>query len=416
MDHPARHSIVRELHSRPFPTIGANARVVFVALRPARRSERDREAERRQLARLLEHHSAEPLADGATQLLCRLGDWYLKWESHTEFESYLAWHQAGEGAGGCPLSADWLDEGPNRCIASLAVDIRQTSDEDEVVAVIETSFPHPERAVSTVMDGDMVIAGDFQLGDGGDMRFCVFPRQGVGERRIGRVVQRLCEIETYRALAMLGFVRSGELAPDLAACEAALTDVSGRMSAGTSPEETLDALLAVAGRLEALSARSEFRFSASQAYASLVASRVEVLRETRFHGRQTFQEFLTRRFDPAMRTTFSTKARLDGLTARAMRLGELLRTRVEVDRSAENRALLASMDRRSDLALKLQHTVEGLSVIAISYYGTGLALYVLAPLAEMWSLSKSLMGAIAAPVIVLATWAALRRLRNRMHP
>ena len=40
------------------------------------------------------------------------------------------------------------------------------------------------------------------------------------------------------------------------------------------------------------------------------------------------------------------------------------------------------MDRRSDTALRLQKTVEGLSVVAISYYAVNLVVYLIGPLAE----------------------------------
>jgi uncharacterized membrane-anchored protein len=70
------------------------------------------------------------------------------------------------------------------------------------------------------------------------------------------------------------------------------------------------------------------------------------------------------------------------MAERAERAAELLRTRVDVERSAQNQRLLESMDRRADLQLRLQHTVEGLSVVAISYYAVSLAAYLLAPLAH----------------------------------
>lgn len=159
-------------------------------------------------------------------------------------------------------------------------------------------------------------------------------------------------------------------------------------------------------------ARSSFRFSATRAYEALVNQRIQALRETRFEGRQTLAEFMARRFDPAMRTTASTNARLQAMADRAVRAGDLLRTRVYVERSAQNQALLASMDRRADLALRLQHTVEGLSVVAISYYAVGLALSLLGPVAHV--VDKAWLATAVTPVAVLATWLGLRRTRRRM--
>ena len=98
-----------------------------------------------------------------------------------------------------------------------------------------------------------------------------------------------------------------------------------------------------------------------------------MLREERFQGRQTFREFMMRRYDPAMRTVKSTEEWLSARTNRVTRAGNLLRTRVDVERSAQNQSLLESVDRRADLQLRLQKTVEGFSVVAISYYAVSLA-------------------------------------------
>ena len=125
-------------------------------------------------------------------------------------------------------------------------------------------------------------------------------------------------------------------------------------------EETLEALLRISSELENMVVESSFRFGATGAYEALVHQRIDVLREARFNGRQTLHEFMMRRFDPAMRTVKSAEGRLAKMAERAMRAGQLLSTRVDVERSAQNQELLASMDKRADLQLRLQHTVEGL--------------------------------------------------------
>ncbi len=100
---------------------------------------------------------------------------------------------------------------------------------------------------------------------------------------------------------------------------------------------------------------------------------------------------------------------------RAMRAGQLLGTRVDVERSAQNQQLLASMDKRADLQLRLQHTVEGLSVVAISYYAVNLAGYLVMPLAEPAGLSKTVTMALLAPLVVGLVWLMVRRVRQRFE-
>ena len=116
-----------------------------------------------------------------------------------------------------------------------------------------------------------------------------------------------------------------------------------------------------------------------------------------------------------MRTVRATQARLNAMADRARRAGELLRTRVDVERSAQNQALLESMDRRADLQLRLQKTVEGLSVVAISYYAVSLAGYLLLPLAKGVGLDKGMLMALVTVPVVLAVWWVIRRIRRSVH-
>ena len=103
------------------------------------------------------------------------------------------------------------------------------------------------------------------------------------------------------------------------------------------------------------------------------------------------------------------------MSDRALRAGDLLRTRVDVERSAQNRDLLASIDKRSDTQLRLQPTVEGLSTVAISYYAVSLAMYVLGPLEYQLGISKTTLAALVTPVVLIGVWAMVRRLRKHLE-
>jgi uncharacterized membrane-anchored protein len=115
-----------------------------------------------------------------------------------------------------------------------------------------------------------------------------------------------------------------------------------------------------------------------------------------------------------MRTVKSAEGRLAAMAERAERAAELLRTRVDVERSAQNQKLLESMDRRADLQLRLQRTVEGLSTVAISYYAVNLAAYLAYPLTEPLDLTHGMTMAILTPFIVGAVWLGVRRIRNHI--
>ena len=420
-DHELRYRLANELHARPFPFLRTPCRAVYLAVkRPDDAASRDRGADLEHLTNLLDRYGAAHPQPGATHFSGAIGKHSIKWESHTEFVTYTVFLS---GLGQRPFDptdfdvfpSDWLDTAPGVRMTSAMIRVEPRSSDEDVADKVDDWFVPESMAVSKVLDGEVVIAGDFRIDASGHSRFAAFVSANTGERRVGRVVQRLCEIETYKTVSMLGFARVRDLGPKMSGIDAELSELMVQMTSGDGPSEaTLGGLLRVSAELEALSAQSSFRFGATGAYEAIVGQRIEVLREERFQGRQTFAEFMMRRYDPAMRTVKSSERRLESMADRAIRAGDLLRTRVEVERSAQNQKLLESMDKRADMQLRLQETVEGLSVVAISYYAVSLAGYLLYPLAEVIGLSKGmLLAAVTLPVVALVWW-GIRRIRARM--
>jgi uncharacterized membrane-anchored protein len=284
-----------------------------------------------------------------------------------------------------------------------------------MLAKVSKWFVPESIAISRVIDEALVVAADFRIDSAGHMRFAVFARDEVGTRRIGRVVQRLCEIETYKSMAMLGLMRAREMSGELALIDTKLTSLLSDMAGtATDPANVLSQLLEVSAQVENMSVQSAYRFAATGAYEKIVNQRIEVLREERFLGRQTFGEFMVRRFDPSMRTVNATERRLQVMSDRALRAGELLRTKVDVERSAQNQALLTSMDKRAELQLRLQKTVEGLSIVAVSYYAVNIVLYLLGPLEKTMAISKTILAAGVTPLVLICVWLLLRNIKKKI--
>lgn len=419
-DHPLRYALVNELHARPFPSLEVPCHAVYMAIKePVDAANRDRARDRAHLLALLDRHaSAHPQPD-ATHFSGPIGRHDLKWESHTEFVTYSAF---GPGLSKRPFDPDeadvfpedWLAAAPGKRICSVLIRVEEMPADDEaVMEKLEDWFVPESLAVSRVVDGAAIVAGDFRIDPAGHMRFAVFVRPGTGARRVGRIVQRLCEVETYRSMSMLGLMRSRQLTARLNGLDPQLMAlVSALDTSERSPEAALHELLTISAELESLAVQFSFRFGATSAYEAIVNQRIEVMREARIQGRQTFGEFMMRRYDPAMRTVKSAEARLKSMAERAQRAAELLRTRVDVERSAQNQKLLESMDKRADLQLRLQRTVEGLSTVAISYYAVNLAAYALEPLAHRVHLSHGALMALLTPLVLLAVWLMVRRIRN----
>ncbi|MDA7428688.1 DUF3422 domain-containing protein [Primorskyibacter aestuariivivens] len=420
-DHALRYRLTNELHARPFPRAKAPGRAVYLVVKkPENAVARDRDADLAHLIDLLDRYGAPHPQPGATHYSGQVGKHGLKWESHTEVVTYTV---LMDGPGERPFDPgdfsvfpkDWLAKAPGQRLSSALIRIEPQPDPDTLRAQLSEWFVPESLAVSHVLEEAAIVGGDFRIDPAGHTRFVLYPTEATGPSRIGRVLQRICEIELYKTLSMLGFARARDLGAELGPLDTRVSALVAQMGDDSRPaEETLEALLAISAELEALSAEASFRFGATAAYEAIVLQRIEMLRESHFNGRQSLHEFMIRRYDPAMRTVKSTEARLATLSNRAMRAGELLRTRVEVERSAQNQGLLEAMNKRAELQLRLQETVEGLSVVAISYYAVSLAGYMAYPFGKAMGLSKEwVLAGLTLPVVLLV-WFGLRRMKRRL--
>ncbi len=420
-EHPHRFELANELHARPFPSLAAPCHAVFLAVkRREGAANRDRNLDRDHLVALLDRFGAQHPAADATHFFGNLGRHRIKWECHTEFVTYTLF---GEGVAAIPfdassfgiLPADWLAEAPGDRLTSALVRVDVSTADEIVPARLNEWFDGDGLAVARVLDDAAVVASDFRIDANGHTRIAVFAEPDTGPRRVGQIVQRLLEIETYKTIAMLGLPMAREISARLSEIDEELAKlVSSMREPDDEAEATLDDLLAMSARIEHLLARHSFRFGATAAYEAIVLQRIEVLREDHFGESTTLAEFMMRRFDPAMRTVRAAEQRLEHMAERARQAGSLLLTRVEVGRSAENQALLASMDRRADLQLRLQRTVEGLSVVAISYYAVNLVANMAKPLGAELGLAEAALLAVLTPPVVGVVWLFVRRIRKGM--
>jgi uncharacterized membrane-anchored protein len=172
-------------------------------------------------------------------------------------------------------------------------------------------------------------------------------------------------------------------------------------------------LSTLAAELEADAASSLYRFGASKAYEGIVAERLNALEEEPVSGYESWAGFLQKRMAPAMRTCRSVEERQESLSRKLNRATTLLRTWVDVDLEKQNAAVLASMNQRARAQLRLQQTVEGLSVAAVSYYVVGLFSYIAKGIEKDFpALNSALMTALFVPVALGAVWWVVRSIRK----
>ena len=417
--HPERIALSNELHARPFPVLQAPSSAASIAIE---RDLTNPDSDREHLIALMDRYGAAHPAPDASHHSADLGKVRLKWERHSEFATYTLFSdQVSE----VPFSGDlfkffpdaWRDKSPGRLLSSVLVRIEAAKNPTEVIKRVHKVGPEwffdEAMAAAFVLEKEAAIVGDFRLDEQGHIRFAVFQVGDTGGHRMGRIVQRLIEIETYKTMSMLTlpiardvFARLSDLDRDLGKV------VSGMTEETDDSQEELNHLLDISSKVESFSAETAFRFTAAEAYSALVYSRVNVLREERLSGYQLFSEFMMRRFEPAMRTCRSASARLSDISGRAARASRLLGTRVSVQVNDQNRRILETMDKRAALQLRLQETVEGLSVVAISYYAVSLLVKFLYPFGKQVGLTESWVGAIVVAPVVLVVWMMVRNIRK----
>jgi uncharacterized membrane-anchored protein len=430
-DHPQRVALHNEVHARPPEPMSAPLAISHVVMHGDLAA---REASRAHVAALLRDHHLPPPDAQTTHIRMDMGAFRLRWELHTEFVTYT-FVCAVTGDLQAPAAAldavpqAWLAQLPGECLASLHLWVLPQPAKADALEQLLKQLLHDDTLVaSSVADAHAEVYTDFAIHADGFARMLLLvgnkpykpgklDKSNLSPRRLGRLVQRLLEIETYRMAALLGLPAAREAAAVLAFAEKELAELAESIRSANRNDEPqlLDRLTRLAGQVESQHAATHSRFSASAAYFELVDKRIDDIAEQQLPGLQTIREFMDRRLSPARSTCEWSAKRQDALSQRVSRMSNLLRTRVEIEQQLSSQALLATMNQRQDLQLRLQATVEGLSVAAITYYIVGLVSYLAkGAVAIGWPLSAESTAAIAIPLVAGGVWWLLRRMHRRI--
>lgn len=413
-DHELRKVLNDELHGRPGLPVASPARVTQLAFTLGE-EDPDPLASVKQLCDAL---GVKPPADGAPHHVFGMEGGQFKYERHGEFYrvSVVADGNGGKGEAIALLPLGWIDGLPGRRLVAIHTRIMGPAEPAPDLAALIGMFGHADLAGSRVSSGLATAWTDFRIGEDGYTRMLVHDH-GLEPLRLGRVVRRLHEIETYRMMALLALPLARRIQSELAVLERAVSAVTADMIAVHETGEDaalLDRISRIARDVEEISSRSSYRFAAARAYAALVDKRLSELGEEKVMGLQRISVFLDRRFGPAMSTCVAVSDRIRSLAERAERASNLLRTRVDIALEAQNQKLLASMEKRGAQQLRLQETVEGLSVVAISYYLIGIVTKLIEGVGDYTRFDTKLVGLVAIPVVVVVVWYGVRRLRQRI--
>lgn len=416
-NHAQRFNLHNEIHARPPVALSSPVRASHLALTV---TPEEKQQERQHLNALCQRFGVAPPSKQINHFSATFDNFLFHWEQHGEFSTYCFYVKQVDIK--CPFvktaleqaPIDWLDKLVGKSIVAAHAVIIPSPEQQLDAAEISIYFEGNAVVGAKMSGGDAQAFTDFRIHNDGFSRFVILDKQLQSEQA-GRLMQRLFEIEVYRVMALLAFPIAQELAPKVSAAEQRLSELTTEMAQEDSDDkELLDQLTQLAAEVESHISNSQYRFGAAHAYYKIVEQRICDIREEKIQGIQTLGEFLTKRMQPAISSCKSTAKRFSLLSERISNASQLLRTRVDITIEQQNQDLLSSMNMRAKMQLRLQGTVESLSIVAITTYIVNLFHSILVSLksAELLSIKPELISGASIPVVLILVAIIIRRLHK----
>ncbi len=428
-DDSQRMALHNEIHTRPSATFKLPSLIVYVAVLNAGVSMSE---ECVHLQQLPGHQDldVEKMKGNFLQLQCQ--GYKVIWERHTEFTRYTVVQalpsHAGWGSQLPELSShvatgiDWLSRIPGKTITAIHLAMLNEGMDDDDAFFKAKQWLGEGTVIGSKMGrtadnhSHSHLMTNLRIGSDGFERMLVLASPQTSENRSGRIAQRLLELETYRIMSLLSLPVAKKLGAKLAQTEIQLVEITKRLEKKIDSDEVLlNDLAGLSAEVESITAENSYRFSAAVAYDGIVRERISEMREQPLSGIQTVGEFMQRRLAPAMATVNATSERLASLAQRLSRASALLRTRVDIATEAHNQELLEKLTKGQALQLRLQSTVEGLSIAAISYYVVSLILYLGKAMEGAGvNINPEMLAGFSTPVVLFVSWKLIQRIHRSL--
>jgi len=413
-DHPLRLALVAEMHVRRFPAFAAPARLTQLVMFTG---EEQIAETRRSAEQLCERFGVRPPMNGR-YFAVQLGALDFIWEQHTEVGTYTfirrgRFDNPFESPVLMEVPQDWLDSLPGQVLRATQLAIMDRDSPPPDAASLASWFTLANLMSCEVQNSEGRVWSDFLVNADGMGRMLIRDQGLKSDGDTARLVQRLQELGNYRNMALLGLPKAQAATPVLTTFEKRLTSLTREIAERANDDtKLLEELSGLSADLAKITAETRYRMSATRAYAQLVFDRLRELDATRVPGHQTLIDFTERRLTPAVRTCESFSQRIEDLSQRVSWASSAMRTRIETTLERQNTSLLESMNHRAHMQLRLQQTVEGLSVLAISYYFIGILGYVAKPLSHVIAIDATVLQGVAVPFVVVFVWWFIRRVRR----
>ena len=419
-NHPQRFVLHNEVHARAPFNLNLPVRASHLALVL---SNDEKMQERKHLLTLCERFGIAPPEKNADHFSATFNTFQIRWEQHGEFSTYSFYvHDTPKDpftdSALKKVPIDWISQLTGQVIVAVHAAILSAADINHIAGAIDlaslSSFFSGNSVIgSKVTGGAASVFTDFHIHVDGFSRFIII-NEDLRAEQAGRLLQRLFEIEVYRVMALLAFPIARELYPALNKSDRQLYTITNAMTLPDNNDAALlDELTTLAAEVENYISSNHFRFAAASAYYQLVEQRVNDIREVRIQGIQTLGEFIKRRMEPAINTCESISHRFTSLSERVSNASQLLRTRVDIIIERQNQGLLTSMALRAKMQLRMQQMVEGISMVAITYYAASLIGKIVEALHIVgWKINPGIIEGISIPFIFVVIAISTKRIHK----
>jgi len=418
-NHPQRFVLHNEVHARASFIVSLPVRASYMALLL---SSDEKVKERQHLASLCERFAVAPPENDADHFSATFDAFQMSWEQHGEFSTYSFYaYDTPQAPFADPalkkVPLDWMAQINGQLIVAAHATIVSAEDihyQDETdLSPVSAYFAGNPIVGAKATGGAASVFTDFRIHVDGFSRFLIVNHH-LRTAQAGRLLHRLFDIEVYRVMALLAFPIARRLYPELKKADRQLYTITNAM---TQPQhddaKLLDELTALAAEVENHISSNHFRFAAASAYYQLVGQRLGDLREERIQGIQTLGEFIKRRLDPAMHTCGSISHRFTLISERVSNASQLLRTKVDIVIERQNQGLLSSMALRAKMQLRMQQMVEGISMVAITYYAASLIGKIAEALHALgWHVDAELVEGASIPFILVIIAISSKRIHK----
>ncbi|WMT87614.1 DUF3422 domain-containing protein [Pelagibacterium sp. 26DY04] len=408
-EHPYRDAVLTELHARPVELVAPNMRVRRLVLAvPTRSGAMGAAISQFRDFALAKGYALED--EAGRQYQFSTPERVVSWEFHTEFIT-ITWYSALDDGQNWPDDIGLEAVSEAELVGAMRVDMM---DEPALPDRVLPSFNPTSLCLVAIEYGNAQLAADFVPDADKFIRF-EFAAGKLSPLRRAITLRRILEVETYRTMALLALPLARQTGPALRAVEMELTDVMADLSGIETTDEVqerLKKLHDLSVRSGQISERLNYRFAAAYAYGAILRRRLEKLREETLGQGSSLSSFIGNRVEPALATCEAMDKRLTVLSQKLERAVELLNVRISLDMQIQNKSVLETIAETARSQFRLQHTVEGLSTIAITYYLIGILGYALAGPLEATGWSKTLVISILSPLALIAVFFGLRAIRR----